>query len=256
MQSNFANAMPNAIDADRTEAATEIASEPTWFQVHFVGCMEMYADASVVADYFDAHQDWFPRCAKPMSADRIGENGYALTIGRFGSFGYEVEPKVGLHLLPQHEGLYLIETIPVPDYTPPGYDVDFKAAQQLIEAMPDYSDYKLDGVDALPDRMTQVEWNLDLKVAVFFPKFIQALPQSLIQKTGDRLLAQIVKQVSRRLTYKVQEDFHQSQGEATFELFKKIWSKNRRREVCHECTRVDESNGAIAPEAIESVNEA
>ncbi|MBV8885364.1 MAG: DUF1997 domain-containing protein, partial [Chroococcidiopsidaceae cyanobacterium CP_BM_RX_35] len=38
------------------------------------------------------------------------------------------------------------------------------------------------------------------------------LPNSLIQNTGDRLLHQIVKQVSRRLTYKVQEDFHKSRN--------------------------------------------
>jgi hypothetical protein len=33
-----------------------------------------------------------------------------------------------------------------------------------------------------------------------------------VQSTGDRLLNQIVRQVSRRLTRKVQEDFHQSLG--------------------------------------------
>jgi hypothetical protein len=43
-----------------------------------------------------------------------------------------------------------------------------------------------------------------------FPKFIRRLPQGLIQGTGDRVLAQIVRQVSRRLTAKVQDDFHAS----------------------------------------------
>ncbi|WP_425461531.1 DUF1997 domain-containing protein, partial [Hyella patelloides] len=33
-----------------------------------------------------------------------------------------------------------------------------------------------------------------------------------MQNTGDRLLAQIVRQISPRLTYKVQQDFHSSKG--------------------------------------------
>ena len=60
--------------------------------------------------------------------------------------------------------------------------------------------------------ITRVEWELDLIVNLHFPKFIQRLPKSLIQSTGDRLLNQIVRQVSRRLTRTVQEDFHQSLG--------------------------------------------
>jgi hypothetical protein len=55
-----------------------------------------------------------------------------------------------------------------------------------------------------------VKWELDLVVDLHFPRFIQRLPYSLIQSTGDRILNQIVRQVSRRLTHTVQKDFHQS----------------------------------------------
>jgi hypothetical protein len=34
----------------------------------------------------------------------------------------------------------------------------------------------------------------------------------LIKSTGDRLLTEIVRQVSPRLTYKVQQDFHEQRG--------------------------------------------
>jgi hypothetical protein len=129
----------------------------------------------------------------------LGENGYALTIGRFGAFGYEVEPKIGLELLPPDEGVYRIRTIPIPDYQAPGYDVDYHAALQLRE-------------DFTETIVTKVEWELDLTVCLHFPRFIQRLPKSLIQSTGDRLLNQIVRQVSRRLTRKVQEDFHKTFG--------------------------------------------
>ena len=151
-----------------------------------------------------------------MKAEPISENGYALVIGRFGSFGYEIEPKIGLDLLPQEEGVYRIRTIAFPDYTPIGYDVDFQASLSLLEHPGE--------VDAT---MTHVEWTLDLEVTIHFPKFIHALPQGLIQTTGDRLLRQIVRQVSRRLTHKVQEDFHSSLGLAMPQPAKKksLWAR-------------------------------
>lgn len=191
---------PSLMEEERVQQT----SEPNWFHGAFASCMEMYADAKTVANYLDMHREWFPRCAHPMQSESIGENGYGLTIGRFGSFGYEVEPKIGLDLLPQDQGIYRIQTIPVPGYEPIGYDVDFQAALQLVELEPN--------VAALPAKITQVEWELDLKVVIQFPRFIQALPKSLVQSTGDRLLNQIVRQVSRRLTHKVQQDFHNTVG--------------------------------------------
>lgn len=176
---------------------------PTRFHGKFTDCMEMSAPAPTVANYLDAHQGWFCRCAQPMRVEQLQENAYALTIGRFGSFGYEVEPKVGLELLPPDQGIYRIKTVPVPNYVAPGYDVDFQAMMELVEAP---------SLKENSHPITRVEWNLDLAVVVQFPKFIQRLPKSLVQNTGDRLLHRIVKQVSRRLTHKVQQDFHQSLG--------------------------------------------
>ncbi|NJR67194.1 MAG: DUF1997 domain-containing protein [Leptolyngbyaceae cyanobacterium CRU_2_3] len=185
------------------------SNETFCFHGSFASYMEMYADPATVAQYLDAHRDWFPRCAHPMKADAIAENGYALTIGKFGSFGYEVEPKIGLDLLPQDQGVYRIQTITIPDYQAPGYEVDFQAALQLVSALPDPADFVSGQV---PTQMTRVEWDLDLQVRIQFPRFIHALPQPLIQTTGDRLLNQIVRQVSRSLTHKVQEDFHTNVG--------------------------------------------
>jgi hypothetical protein len=191
---------PSLMEEERTQQM----NEPSRFHGAFASCMEMYADAKTVAEYLNAHRAWFPRCASPMKAAPIGENGYALTIGRFGSFGYELEPKIGLDLLPQEQGIYRIQTIPVPDYEPAGYEVDFQAALQLLESEPKSA--------AGFTKLTQVEWELDLKVFIQFPRFIHALPKSLVQSTGDRLLNQIVRQVSRRLTHKVQQDFHTTAG--------------------------------------------
>jgi Protein of unknown function (DUF1997) len=205
-----------------------IHSEPVCFHGSFASCMEMYADAATVARYLDAHRAWFPRCAQPMATESIGETGYALTIGKFGSFGYEVEPKVGLNLLPADQAVYRIQTIAVPNYTPPGYDVDFKAALQLIETAPDselLSAFKKAKAVA-PERVTRVEWELDLQVLIQFPRFIHALPMSLIETTGDRVLNQIVRQVSRRLTHKVQEDFHSSTHLPFPKRHRKLWQRH------------------------------
>ncbi|MEO0456321.1 MAG: DUF1997 domain-containing protein [Cyanobacteria bacterium P01_A01_bin.114] len=174
-------------------------AETVLFEGHYVGQMEMYADAKAVADYLDAHQGWFIRCAQPMAVEHIAPNGYALTLGNFGSLNFEIQPKIGLHLLPQDEGVYRIETIPVPGHQPKGYAVDFKASMTLAEQCADH----------LPvEKATHVEWELELLTWVQMPRFIQALPQSLVKTSGDKLLNQIVKQISRRLTRKVQADFH------------------------------------------------
>ncbi|MBE7380541.1 MAG: DUF1997 domain-containing protein [Leptolyngbya sp. SIO1E4] len=184
------------------QVATPRVNSPFLFQGEYAGRMEMSADCQTVARYLDDHRAWFLRCAHPMTADPLGDNGYALTVGHFGALGYDVEPQIGLHLLPQDKGVYRIETLPVPGYVPQGYDVDFKAALALNECSNDQHEVPL----------TQVDWELHLRVWVYFPRFIKALPKQIIQKTGDHLLSQIVRQVSRCLTHKVQEDFHQSLG--------------------------------------------
>jgi hypothetical protein len=191
-----------------SEDATQLVTESTQFSSQFVDSMDMFADMDMVSRYFDEHHEWFGRCAHPMKADAIGPNSYALTIGRFGSFGYEVEPKIGLDLLPQAEGVYRIETVPVPGYTPLGYDVDFRAAMELVELSAEHWS-EGNGLElALSESVTRVQWKLDLTVFIQFPKFIHALPKSLVQSTGDRVLNQVVRQVSGRLTRKVLEDFH------------------------------------------------
>lgn len=201
---------PNWHLASSLPEADTGANSATRFHGQFADCMEMYTSAQKVAEYLDAHQDWFCRCAQPMKVEPLGENAYALVIGRFGAFGYEVEPKVGLELLPADQGIYRIKTSTVPDYVAPGYDVDFKAVMQLVEAPAGSLLQSNPAIEQVSSEITRVEWQLDLAVCVQFPKFIQRLPKQLIQKTGDRLLNQIVRQVSRRLTSKVQEDFHQS----------------------------------------------
>ncbi|NER80293.1 MAG: DUF1997 domain-containing protein [Leptolyngbya sp. SIO1D8] len=173
---------------------------PFLFRGDYAGSMEMSGNDQTVACYLDDHRAWFLRCAHPMTAEPLDDNGYALTVGRFGALGYDVEPKIGLHLLPQDQGVYRINTVPLPGYVPQGYDVDFQASLELNEC----------SESSQRNLLTRVDWELNLKVWVHFPRFIHALPKRIIQTTGDHLLSQIVRQVSRCLTHKVQEDFHQT----------------------------------------------
>ncbi len=181
------------------------------FEVSFNGRMDMYSDVDTVAEYLNAHEGWFCRCAQPMKVTPLSDNGYVLTVGKYGSFGYEVEPKIAVVLNPPLDRVYRMHTIPIPDYDSPGYEVNYNAVMKLQELAVDPSQIaarKLLSKQTIPDLITQVTWELDLKVGVEFPQFIARLSSGLIQGTGDRLLAQIVRQVSPRLTYKVQQDFH------------------------------------------------
>ncbi|MGA7935314.1 MAG: DUF1997 domain-containing protein, partial [Kovacikia sp.] len=124
--------IPN-LNTPMTEESPRSGTEPTKFYSHFVDSMEMQASVETVEKYFDQHHLWFRRCAHPMKVEPLGKNGYSLVIGRFGSFGYEVEPRIGLDLLPQDQRVYRIETIPIPEYESLGYEVDFRAAMELVE---------------------------------------------------------------------------------------------------------------------------
>jgi hypothetical protein len=165
----------------------------------FADVMEMRAPAGQVAAYLDRHEGWFRRCASPMTVEPLASNGYRLTLGRFGNFGFEVEPTIALELLPQSEGIYRIVTVPTVGESSglEGlYDVDFNASLTLDEAA--------------ESEVTLVRWQLDLSVWIRLPGVITLLPDQLVQTSGDHLLRQIVRQISRKLTWKVQEDFHAS----------------------------------------------
>jgi hypothetical protein len=171
------------------------------FSNHYAGYMDLLADKSTVMKYLDNHSQWFRRCAKPLRADPIGTSGYAMGFDRVGAFGFYVDPRVGLNLLPCENDVYRICTIPIPDQEPQRYEVDFQAEMRLRERPLDLEEFPL---------MTCIEWDLDLIVTVEFPPFILLMSGEVIQKTGDTLLGFTVKQVSTSLTAKVQRDFHRT----------------------------------------------
>jgi hypothetical protein len=150
-----------------------------------------------------------------MKTRPLGDNGYIMTIGKYGAFGYEVEPKLAVVLDPPVNGVYYTRSVPIPDEQFLGYLVDYQAIMKLAEIpLPAASAemvriFSQQGAE-VPPAITQITWELHMDVMVKFPKFIYKISRSILQKTGDKLLTQIVRQVSPRLTYKVQQDFHSS----------------------------------------------
>ena len=186
------------------------------FRVSYLGAMDMYSDAETVADYLNTHEGWFCRCAQPMKVEPLNENGYILTVGCFSSLGYEVEPKIAIVLNPPVDGVYRMETAPIPDYHSSCYEVNYQASMKLTEQTRENKHtkrlslnfFKEQTPTNIPPKITQVSWTMDLEVRVKLPQFLHKLSSSLVQSTGDRLLSQIIRQISPRLTYKVQQDFH------------------------------------------------
>ena len=220
MQSNFINHQPdNLSDISTSNSMVLTYSEATehgktfLFQASFIGSMDMFSDVDTVAHYLNAHDGWFCRCAQPMKVEPLENNGYILIVGKFGSFGYEVEPKIAVILNPPVDRIYQMYSIPVPNYHPCGYDVNYQASMELKETTSENHQNATNLFKkkvSIPEKITQVSWTLNLEVQVEFPKFVYKLPSSMIQSTGDRLLGQIIRQVSPRLSYKVKQDFHAS----------------------------------------------
>lgn len=221
MQSKFLSHLPKtALEVSSADSMHLTYSNPVeqkrkfLFEANFIGQMDMYSDLDTVAKYLNAHEGWFCRCARPMKVEPLPENGYVLTVGKYGSFGYEVEPKIGVILEPPIDNVYVMHTIPLAEYEAAGYEVNYDAVMKLQEEKVDSPQKVNQGFFApktiIPQIITRVSWELALKVKVEFPQFITKLSPNLIQSTGDRLLGQIVSQVSPRLTYKVQQDFHTS----------------------------------------------
>ncbi len=193
-----------------TEIDTPETSKTNWFKTKYSNCMELYIDVETVAKHFASHRNWFCQCAHPMKVEPLGENGYDLLVGKLGSFGYEVEARVGLELVPPDSaGIYRIRNIKVPNYTAPGYEIKFQSEMKLVELPTDqFCSQKEIQKLGLPPVITGVKWDLDLTVGVKFPPFIQKMSPGLIQKTGNGLLLKVVRQVSQCLSHKTQMDFH------------------------------------------------
>ncbi len=180
----------------------------------YTGYLELNSSAKVVDEYIKNHHYWFPRCADPLKVVAIGQNGYDILVGKYGALKFEIEVRLGLELLPPNsQGIYKINSINLPNYTPPGYGIDFKGSFKLTEIPLQKKNFlSMLGFNREQSVMTRWDYQLDLQVKIKFPKFILRLPESVIKNTGDRIILQVVNEVSRRLSERVKNEFHLSLG--------------------------------------------
>ena len=191
-----------AVEHDPQKTAN---NDPLHCHAAFAGVMEMGSDSQTVIDYLKQHQQWFPDCAKPMTVEPIGDNGYLLSLGRFGALGFHLDIKVALGMEFLETGKFGMRSLSLPEVSPTAYDVDYKATLELREVNPTETN---ESCSSLAKAITQLVWDLKLNIAVQLPKFIRKLPLSLVQKAANRLLCKIVSQISPHLTKRVQQDFH------------------------------------------------
>lgn len=212
------NSNLNSSDIQKKMIIHDISAEESKpimsFQTRFAGIMEMYSDRQTVCEYLNDHQGWFIRCAEPMKVTRFGNNGYTLTIGNYGAFGYNLEPQMTVILEAPQNDNYSMYSVANPQLSKSTYEVHYRSDLNIKSIPLSQADkaikkvYKKQGLEKLPESITKINWQLQLQVNIQFPAFIYKLPTSMINSTGNRVLAQIVKQISPRLSYKVQKDFH------------------------------------------------
>ena len=214
-----ANIIANEVKHENLNATLNSQSKPVMtFQTKFTGIMEMYGDRETVAKYLKNHQGWFTRCAEPMKVQPFGNDGYTLIVGNYGAFGYHLEPQMSV-ILETSEGdsCYKMYSVPNSQYEA-NYDVNYCSILHLHAIPTSEAVTKVDkifsqyGMKNVPSEVTKIDWTLNLSINIRFPSFIYKLPQSVVKSTGNRVLSQIVKQISPRLSYKVQKDFHDRFG--------------------------------------------
>lgn len=175
----------------------------------YAGGLQLYSDPDQVRDYLADHSGWFCRCAHPIQTEPLGADGYILNLGNYRFFEQVVMPRFGLFLIAEPTGGYWIQTIREIETHSLGYEVDFHSEMTLVDA-PTVAEIPKHLVNSDSRKSTWIVWNLKLVVTVYLPRVIQKLPRSLVRAVAFRLLDQTVRQISRRLSTKVQTDFHQT----------------------------------------------
>lgn len=122
-------------EVNESPTDSSLSFPPVTFQANFVGMMEMYSDEETVCNYLSDHQGWFVRCAEPMKAVPFGNNGYTLIVGRYGAFGYYVEPQMSVILEPPQSMHYAMYSVANPEFNHQGYSVNYRSEMD-IESIP------------------------------------------------------------------------------------------------------------------------
>jgi hypothetical protein len=162
------------------------------------GQVAMETEREPLAAYLGEHQEWIDRCFKPLKVFPLSESTYKLQFFRIGGLGFELEPCFGVEIWAEEDYLFRLGSIDLPSDADLPYTVDCQSYFQLRD---------------LPDSgMTQVNWDLELDIWMELPCFLSAFPHSLVYNVGAKVVRQVTRRMSDRLTHNVCTDYYRSVG--------------------------------------------
>lgn len=185
------------------------------FKVHQRGQVDLETDRPTLAAYLRNHSEWVGHCFKPLKVDPLElapllalnpecEKGqcYRLQFFRIGGLGFEVEPCFGVRIWDESDTLFRLDSVKLPSDEGLPYRVKCAAFFEL-EEMPQFSGQPT---------LTRVHWTLDLDILMDLPRFLQALPQTMVKNVGSNVINRVTRSMSDRLTHNVCNDFYRSIG--------------------------------------------
>lgn len=162
------------------------------------GQVDMQTKRESLAAYLQEHQKWIDRCFKPLKVFPLSDSTYKLQFFRIGGLGFELEPCFGVKIWSEKHYMFRLSSIELPSDADLPYTVDCQSYFQLEE---------------LPESgMTRVNWDLELDIWMELPRFLAAFPYNLVYNVGAKVVRQVTRRMSDRLTHNVCTDYYRSVG--------------------------------------------
>ncbi len=168
------------------------------------GEVDLETDQATLADYLTQHSRWIERCFKPLQVYPLAADAYKLQFFRIGGLGFELEPCFGVQIWSEGDSLFRLGSIELPSDEGLPYRVQCQSSFRLEEISPTT---RKDPKRQAPI-VTRVHWHLYLNIHMDLPGFLQALPYSLVHRVGSKVVQQVTRNMSDRLTHNVCSDFY------------------------------------------------
>ncbi len=176
------------------------STTPTQVEVYASrqGAVDLETDLDRLASHLERHSEWMERCLKPLTVYALSADDYKLQFFQISGLGFSLEPCFGVKVWSEPNYVYCLRSIPLPEDEALPYTVDC------------WSYYHLESI--VESEVTRVNWKLKLHIVLDLPKFLQALPDSMVYQVGVRVINQVTRTMTDRLTRNVCTDYYQSIG--------------------------------------------
>jgi hypothetical protein len=178
------------------------------------GQVDLQTDLPRLADYLQNHRDWIDHCFKPLKVEALSANTYKLQFFRIGGLGFELEPCFGVKIWADEGNIFRLSSIELPSDAHLPYKVDCQSYFRLEELSRSEGQDQPDQKEDSHPTLTRVHWDLQLCIQMELPGFLLALPRNLVHRVGTKVVVQVTRSMSDRLTHNVCTDFYKSIGKA------------------------------------------